>query len=260
MGRRFLLALLILLALPEAANAVVCGTSMTLNTNGVNTANYGQNVVSALTYPCLTILDPAGANALGINASGQIAISNATFGATLNAAPSLANGNGVVPTVGGAAVAAGNPLPISLGTGAILEVSPTAVANSSANPFYVQAIPGTTGGTSTFSEIVANNTTSVAVKAGPGQIYGIRVFSNNTTPVYGKLFNLAQGSVTCGTTSGPLDRFEIPAQTGGSGFVVPIPYGQTYSTAITLCMTGGIADNDATAPGAAAYLVSIDFK
>lgn len=119
--------------------------------------------------------------------------------------------------------------------------------------------PQTANGTLVFSEIVANNTTSVAVKASAGQIYGIRVFSNNTTEVYGKLYNIAQGSVTCGTPT-PQDRFAIPAQTGGSGFVVPIPYGETFSTAITLCVTTGIADNDTGAPAATSYLVSIDYK
>jgi hypothetical protein len=123
----------------------------------------------------------------------------------------------------------------------------------------VQPIPGASGGTSIFSEIVAANTTSVAVDANPGQIYGIRVFSNNTTIVYGKLYNTAQASTTCGAGT-PRDRFEIPAQTGGSGFVVPISYGETFSTAITLCVTGGIADTDATAPAASSYLVSIDYK
>lgn len=133
-----------------------------------------------------------------------------------------------------------------------------AAAQTYTNQFSPSA--NTVGGTSVFSEIVPANTTSVAIKTSPGQLYGIRVFSNNTTIVYGKLFNAAQGSVTCGTTTGPQDRFEIPAATGGAGFVVPITYGETFATAITLCVTGGIADNDATAPAANAYLVSIDYK
>jgi hypothetical protein len=117
----------------------------------------------------------------------------------------------------------------------------------------------TTGGTGVFSEIVANNTTSVAVKASAGQVYGARGFSNNTTQVYGKLYNATQGSTTCGSGT-PQDRFMIPAQTGGSGFVIPIPPGETFTTAITLCVTGGIADSDTTSPAAASYLVSIDYK
>ena len=53
-----LLAATLVCALPSIAHATVCGTSTTLNTNGSNTANYGQNVVSSLNFPCLSIVDP----------------------------------------------------------------------------------------------------------------------------------------------------------------------------------------------------------
>jgi hypothetical protein len=148
------------------------------------------------------------------------------------------------------------------GTGTITVASVASVGIAGVtqiSPVLATPNPATSGGTSVFSEIVAANTTSVAVKASAGQIYGIRVFSNNTTQVYGKLYNAAQGSTTCGSGT-PQDRFSIPAATGGSGFVVPIPMGEQFSTAITLCVTGGIADNDTTTPAATSYLVSIDYK
>lgn len=143
--------------------------------------------------------------------------------------------------------------------GLLLSAPAEAQCGSQALACYTLPIPAVSGGTSVFSEIVAANTTSVAVKGTPGQIYGMRVFSNNTTPVYGKLYDVLQSGVTCGSGT-PKDRFEIPAQTGGSGFVVPVPFGMQFTVAITLCVTGGIADADTTNPAATSYLVSIDFK
>jgi hypothetical protein len=125
----------------------------------------------------------------------------------------------------------------------------------------VQAIAGSTGGTSVFSKIVANNTTSFAVDASAGTLYAISAFSiSNTTPAFVKTFNTAQGSVTCGTTT-PVDRMVIPAnQTQGAGFIWSVPVGVAYGTAITACVTGGIADADTTAPAASTFLVSFYYK
>lgn len=126
----------------------------------------------------------------------------------------------------------------------------------------VQAIAGSTGGASVFRKIVTNNTTSFAVDANPGTLYAISAFSiSNTAPAFVKLFNTAQGSVTCGTTT-PFDGpMIIPAnQTQGAGYIWSVPVGAAYSTAITACVTGGIADSDTTAPAANTYEVSFYYK
>jgi hypothetical protein len=44
----------------HAAGATACNTSVTLNTNGNNTAGYGQNVASSLNYPCPAPFDATG--------------------------------------------------------------------------------------------------------------------------------------------------------------------------------------------------------
>ncbi len=129
-------------------------------------------------------------------------------------------------------------------------------------PWLVQNVSQATGGMSVKSFIVANNTTSFVVDASPGTLYGISGYSiSNTTPVFIKTYNTAQGSVTCGTPT-PFDRPGIiPAnQTQGSGLTWSLPGGVAYSTAITACVTGGIADNDTTAPAASTYLVSFYYK
>jgi hypothetical protein len=53
----------------------------------------------------------------------------------------------------------------------------------------------------------------------------------------------------------------IPAnQTQGAGFIWGVPVGVAYGTAITACVTGGIADADTTAPAASTFLVSFYYK
>jgi hypothetical protein len=127
---------------------------------------------------------------------------------------------------------------------------------ASMTPVQATLVPATSGGLSIVSNIVANNTTSVAVKASAGQLYGVQAFNNGTTIVYIKLYNATQGSTTCGSGT-PVARYMIPApSSGGSGFVFEMPNGMAFSTAITYCVTGGIADNDTTAPAASTFLVN----
>lgn len=151
-------------------------------------------------------------------------------------------------TTGGAPpcwdVGTANPLPVTPGTGA-----------------QIQIIPGTSGGLLGSSVIVPNNTTSVALKASAGQLYGIEAFSiSAATPIYIKYYNTAQGSVTCGSGT-PVWRQMVPA-TGatGSGFVIDHPNGRAFSTAITYCITAGILDSDTTAPAANSYIVNFLYK
>lgn len=129
--------------------------------------------------------------------------------------------------------------------------------SSSACYFYLLA--NSSYGSSVKSIQVANNTTSVAVDASAGTLYGIRAFNNSGTIAYGKLYNTAQGSVTCGSGT-PVDRFMIPAGSSGAGFIWTSTVGVMYSTAITICVTTGFGDSDTTAPAASTYEVSFDYK
>lgn len=124
----------------------------------------------------------------------------------------------------------------------------------------IQNIPGTTNGLSFSTLEVANNTTSVAVKASAGQLYGIEAFNNGTTIAYVKLYNTAQGSVTCGTPT-PLYVGMIPAPAAGGGGYISMNFqGLAFSTAITACVVTGYADNSTGAPAATTYLVNFFYK
>lgn len=133
---------------------------------------------------------------------------------------------------------------------------------SSTTTFGTVAVPATaTGGATPSHAIVANNTTSVAIDASPGTLYSVQVFNNSATIAYLKFYDAAQGSVTCGSGT-PKKVVLIPANTSGAGAVIPLggAAGVAFVTAITRCVTTGIADNDTGAPAASAYLVEADFK
>ena len=93
---------------------------------------------------------------------------------------------------------------------------------------------------SIFNDTVCANA-AVAVKASAGTLYAVRIDNlANASPVYYKLWNVAQGSVTVGTTA-PDEIIMVPASSivlhefkSGS----PPVGGKAYSTAIThACVT-----------------------
>lgn len=110
------------------------------------------------------------------------------------------------------------------------------------------------------STIVLNNVTAIPLKLTPGTVYSVDAFNNSTTLAYVKLYN---GTATCGQTSpAPMGRYMIPfgASSSGGGFNVSNINGDAYGVGITMCITGGIADNDTTPPAAGTYIVNVHFK
>ena len=129
------------------------------------------------------------------------------------------------------------------------------------NPSFIRDVAGATGGASTTGNIAANNTTAVVVKASPGTVYGAQLSTIGAVPLYLKLYNAT--SATCGSGT-PVKRLIVPkagtAADGGGSNVSFGSVGVDFSTGITYCITGGIADNDTTAPAASVALVNIDWK
>lgn len=109
------------------------------------------------------------------------------------------------------------------------------------------------------SNIAANNTTAVVIKATAGTVYSIEAFNNGASIVYVKLYN--SSSVTCGQGT-PYARYIVPfgASSSGAGFITSNINGDAYFNAITMCITGGIADNDTTAPPASTIIVNVHYK
>lgn len=125
----------------------------------------------------------------------------------------------------------------------------------------VSILPQTAGGLTMVRVMVANNTTSVAIKASAGQLFNIRAFSDPSaaTALYIKLYNASQGSTTCGSGT-PVATYEIPFATTGAGFTLQDVFGRPFTTAITACFTTGITDADTTAPAANKFVVNFEIK
>lgn len=119
--------------------------------------------------------------------------------------------------------------------------------------------PFTSGGLSLSRQQVANNTTSVAIKASAGQLYGVEAFNNSATVAYIKLYNAAQGSTTCGAGT-PIYEGMIPPVASGGHYISMSTFGTPFSTAITSCVTTDYADNAANAPAASTYIVNYFYK
>jgi hypothetical protein len=106
---------------------------------------------------------------------------------------------------------------------------------------------------------VANNTTAIQICAKNCRLYQVDAFSNGTALAYVKLYNAS--SATCGSGT-PQWRGMIPfgLSSAGGGFLTPFVNGDSYSNGLALCVTGGFADADTTAPAASTFIVNIHFK
>lgn len=91
-----------------------------------------------------------------------------------------------------------------------------------------------------------------AIKASAGKLFWIHVMNRATAPRYIKFYNDTVANVTVGTTT-PVLSFMVPTMgdTNGAGFTINFgDAGCTFSAAITVAATTGIADNDTGAPSA----------
>lgn len=117
----------------------------------------------------------------------------------------------------------------------------------------------TSGGTTLYKNIDVDETED-QVKATGGQIYWIHAINLAITPLYLKIYNATAANVVVGTTVPDL-TFPVPSQgsVNGAGFVLAIPNGIAFSTAITIAATTGVADNNAGAPGANECIVNLGY-
>lgn len=92
----------------------------------------------------------------------------------------------------------------------------------------------------------ALSSTAVAVKASGGQLGMLQCYNPNASQEYVQVYNIAQGSVTVGTST-PLESIAI-APTSTGGFVMAAP-GQEFGTAITVAAT--TTATGGSAPGTA---------
>lgn len=118
---------------------------------------------------------------------------------------------------------------------------------------------GLFNGNSLYKEIDVDESED-QVKATSGRVYWIHAINLSAAVLYLKFYNKTASNVTVGTTVPDL-TFPVPSNGGvdGAGFVLPIPNGIVFNTAITIAATTGIADGDSGAPGANELVVNMGF-
>lgn len=121
----------------------------------------------------------------------------------------------------------------------------------------VSLAAASSGGASVSSFVSTAAVQSTAVKASAGQVYGLEFFNTNASPRYVRLYDQTSAPASTDT---PVWRGLIPGNTAGAGFVVPMPNGLQFASGIGLRVTGGSADNDATALAAGEVLGNVRYK
>jgi hypothetical protein len=117
-----------------------------------------------------------------------------------------------------------------------------------AAPAHAQAFP--------YKFDSAASTNATLVVAGSVQVRVIVTINTTAALYYLKLYDKVSAPV-CGTDP-VVFKAAVPfgASSAGSGFVVPIPDGMQFQQGLGFCLTGGLADSDATV---AATGVTINF-
>ena len=261
---RKLLGLLAALAL-FSAHGAMAQTAVTVLPGGCGTAAVGTSGASGGNLA----QSGRGQNSIFVDTTGSLCTNGGGAGTS---AVNLTQVGGVTLLRGAGATGTGSErVTVAQDTTTIAGSAPGTAGSASANVVTIQGVasmtpvqvtqsPATSGGLSVFRKQVANNTTSFAVDASPGQLYGIEAFNNGSTIAYVKLYNAAQGSTTCGSGT-PVYQGMIPAPTaGGGGYISMNVQGLAFSTAITACVTTGFADADTTAPAASTYVLNFFYK
>jgi len=102
-------------------------------------------------------------------------------------------------------------------------------------------------GSTPFRIVSAATTNATSIKATPGNVYDITCVNQTATKYYLKFYNKASAP-TCNTDAVYAGPYPIPASTDGNGFSIIFgAVGREFTTGIAACITGGSADNDASA-------------
>lgn len=134
-----------------------------------------------------------------------------------------------------------------------------AIAMTQDRKMHVTLKTDTTGGVSVYRSIDLDETEE-DVKTSAGTLYFIHAVNLTASVIYLKFYNATAATVVVGTTT-PVLTFPVPTQgtTGGAGFVLNVPQGIAFSTAICMAATTGVADNDTGAPATNALIVNVGY-
>lgn len=111
----------------------------------------------------------------------------------------------------------------------------------------VNVAAATTGGCTPGVTISAASTNATNVKASAGTLCKLVVVNSNSVLAYLKMYD-GVAAPSC-SSSTVVASYVIPfgSSNSGGGVAIPLgPFGEAYSSGIAFCLTGGIANNDAT--------------
>lgn len=119
--------------------------------------------------------------------------------------------------------------------------------------------PHTTGGLSIFRSLDLDETEE-DVKTSAGQVYGLWFTNTASSTRWLKFYNATAADVVVGSTT-PVITLGLPGNTSDdiSGVVFGV-HGITFSTAICVAATTGLADADSGAPATNDVIVNIFYK
>lgn len=252
------------LALESGGNLAAIGTATGTTADTAWTGTGGTTVIGGLKsiYNAITNNSlPAGTNTIGAvtGASGVALARDSSVTGLQVAQGSTTSGQSGSLTLGAVTTAApsyttAQSSPLSLTTVGALRVDASATTQpvsgtvSITTGGQVTPLPSTTaaGHSTTFTALSLGATTVVSVKASAGNIGAISLRNNSAATRYLKLYNLATGSVTPGTTSAQLNI----GVAAGATRDITFPFGLRFATAISYYVSTGQSLTDNTAGSA----------
>lgn len=120
--------------------------------------------------------------------------------------------------------------------------------------------PSTSGGLTTFFLQPAASDNHATIKATAGQVYFILAMNNSATVNYVRLYNATTGFNGCNSATNLVTQVQVPASTSVGGVVVPLAFGLSFATGISICVTSGYATTDTTAATATAMSITVGYK
>lgn len=131
--------------------------------------------------------------------------------------------------------------------GAVTDTSPVSVN-----------LAGASSGGATPNYILSDGATvGYVVKASPGMLYKLDITNVLAAAMYVRAYNLA--AAACGSATGLVANWIIPAATTGAGGSFSFPVGKEFTTGIVLCITSNISTTSTTAVASASVAVSYDY-
>lgn len=124
-----------------------------------------------------------------------------------------------------------------------------------------QAAAQQNNGATPYHLVATNSTNSNLIQIGQHTVFSIELGGIGAAPAYVKLYDKATAP-TCGTDI-PVKTLIIPVAStaaNGAGSNLPFPIGIQVQNGLGICVTGGIADNDATSVAASSFVVNVDYR